>query len=142
MYNFQNYIDNFLITVKKILKEQISKNPITLEGYKKELVGNYNKLIIYTSENYGRCNLETQKEVVIKLEKIRIKLNNCFVKLNIKYNFTEDLFEQIDLDNFENLDCNKMALTSIDFQNYASIGLFQNLTVLHQSSLDSWMPWS
>lgn len=65
---------------KKILKENISKNENTLEGYLNEIIERHNSITEYTSTFYFGLNPEQAKVYKSELVKIRNITLQCLTK--------------------------------------------------------------
>lgn len=89
--------DAFVKAYKKVLKQQISKNKLTLDSYKQELTNTYNQLVQFLKEIHTDTDKEDIKQYVVDtFVKARIKLAECFIKLETNIVIPDENFELID----------------------------------------------
>lgn len=88
-------INKFLAVAKKILKTQLSTNPETLRGYRREIVPAYNRFVNFVETNYQRVDRNKQAILDNNIEDIRSKFINCLENLRCTYVLPNDLQEQV-----------------------------------------------
>lgn len=115
--------DDFVLVSKRILKENLSKNPETLKKYKREIINEHNCLLSYIIHYYG--DFDTQHKIKYKTELIYIrkKITACFENLGLKYKFSKYLLRRIEFDDqevvdldtdLEDIDAANLTITELD----------------------------
>lgn len=99
------YVKNFETVKKRILKQNLSKNPVTLNKYRTDIVEVYNNLANYCKIARATCD-DTQKKILkTTYADIRAKLFRCLNKLGCIFRI-EDVYYAI-------LDINEVGLPRI-----------------------------
>lgn len=88
----------FLLVAKRILKENLTTNPVTLDNYKADIVRAYNELITFVIKYHPSTKIsEKTKEELLALAKYaREKFLLCLDNLHLAYNFPEDIFHIVE----------------------------------------------
>lgn len=99
---YNELVDEFLkankrVRIYKTAKRELSKNPDTLLNYKTTLVVTYNDLIQYITHFYDKFSEESQQQLRERIESSKQKVIDCFLILNLDYNWSENLFVLIDI---------------------------------------------
>lgn len=81
---------------KKVLKAQISTNPVTLEGYKNNLIVKYNRIVDNIETIYENLKPEAKLIINREFERFNEKINNCFIKLNLEIRAPLTLLDKIE----------------------------------------------
>lgn len=79
--NYKQEVELFNNTIKKVLKTNLSKNKETLDSYRKQLIKANNRIVSYINEAYFQVKRADQVFFDGQLERIRIKIKDCFDKL-------------------------------------------------------------
>lgn len=93
--------DKFVEVARRILKENLSTNPITLETYRKDIVTAFNSFNSYIKERYnGWSKADRTKIVDPTVASVHEKFDNCISRLSWQYPASDpnDKFAQLDLD--------------------------------------------
>lgn len=85
--------NKFGLISKRILKTNVSKNPVTLQAYKRDIVTAHNHFVDYVRSKFETASDRNQKVYLDNLNYIRSKTKNCFQKLGVNFPFTNDPFE-------------------------------------------------
>lgn len=93
--NFKTLKDNFYAVTKCVLKENLSRNPETLDGYETNLVSTYNELIDYTSLKYPSLSTDDKTTVFTNITHLRTRLLRCFEKLKLNVTIDKNIFSNI-----------------------------------------------
>lgn len=80
---FEKLRDEFNKVSKRILKEAISTNPVTLKAYETDIIKSFNDLREYANLYYKTVTSVTQGVLCAEITKARAKLENCLRKLNV-----------------------------------------------------------
>lgn len=96
MSDLKKLKEEFVLVAKRILKEQLSTNPVTLKEYERDIIKAHNNFVTYVSTFYGRLEKEEDKKFVKgELLYIRGKTKACFTNLNLIFEFPANLLEKI-----------------------------------------------
>lgn len=145
----QEELDAFYLVAKRILKTNLSTNPVKLREYLFDIISAHNKFVLYIQERFESSSEVEKLLYQEKVTLIRRKTTECFEKLNICFEFTSHFWELIDINKFnsesneddQHNDSNTkiMALTVVEFLTFASKLLpeFNGLPENLQSFLDA-----
>lgn len=81
--------------IKRILKQELSKNPLTLKRYENELITAYNKFVEYIDLRFENLSQESRDKCRADTLYVREKTLLCFGRLNLTYALPNDLYEQL-----------------------------------------------
>lgn len=138
---FLNLRADFDKARKKILKENISKNEATLNGYLTEIIQRHNDIITYTCTFYGGLSTDEAKVYKEELIKIRNITLQCLTKLNKNVSLSNDLLVPITSENIHEFSENSESedeneantFTENSFEPHASHQSTLNDTIVHTS---------
>lgn len=86
----------YILVGKRILKSNLSQNKETLQSYKRDIIAAHNRFVHYVSGRFEKVT-DKHKDVYRKnLNYVRDKTRNCFAKLKVDFQFTDDIFQFID----------------------------------------------
>lgn len=86
----------YILVGKRILKSRLSKNPATLEAYKRDIIVAHNRFVDYVISKFETASDRSKEGYRKNLKYVQEKTNDCFVKLKINYQFADNPFEFID----------------------------------------------
>lgn len=88
--------NEFIKVAKRILKENISKDPNTLNTYKIDIIIAYNNSISYANSIWSNLTESEQNTVYSELLYIKTKFKECLGKLKYKYNLPENILIEVE----------------------------------------------
>lgn len=92
---FKDLKDEFLKITKRILKDNISKVPETLQTFEIDIIRAYNNISELLDAQFSNLVAEEQQFFRSEIIYIREKIVLCFGKLNLPYTLPSDLFEPL-----------------------------------------------
>lgn len=122
--------EDFIKQTKKVLKDNISKNPDTLKRYEIEIIEAHHKIASYFNSFFDSATRDIQEYCHNEILYIREKTLKCFGRLVSRTKLPTDLFTEINIDdlteNSEN--SNSESESELDLYNSKSL----NNTILPQ----------
>lgn len=88
--------DKFMSIAKLILKRKLSKNPVTLEGYRGKIIEAYDDFAVFCEINYDDCLPDQRKIIDTHYAYIVRKFARCLRNLNCNHPLRFKQFELID----------------------------------------------
>lgn len=88
--------NTYVLVGKRILKSNLSKNPSTLLAYKRDIITAHNRFVNYITNRYESVSEDHKAIYRQNLDYVREKTSDCFKKLNVEYQFTDNIFEFIE----------------------------------------------
>lgn len=88
--------DEFLKVKKRILKKELSTNPVKLNEYASDIIIAHDKIVVFISEFYANLSIDDKTYFREELIYIRDKTIECFGRLNLNTDLSRKLLEKID----------------------------------------------
>lgn len=98
---YAQHRQTFLKITKRVIKTNLSKNPVKLNEYKTLLIQTYNDFIVYVRENYSNYTQQGQETARSDAVYLKNKLLRCFGKLNVDIAVPTELFRRIHTETLE-----------------------------------------
>lgn len=111
---YKNLKEEFIRVSKRIIKENLSTVPATLQKYRADIIIVHNALMSYIIHFYPKFDIPHKQQYKNELIYIRRKIIDCFEKLNIEYTFSKYLLSKIDLEETEGIDVANLTITDLD----------------------------
>lgn len=104
---YKQKIDNFGTIWKRI--EPYRRNPLTknsklLDEYKTDIVRTYNSVVSYICEHYSNVDEAGKKKFLDRIENLRGKIVEAFEILNLRYDWTGDIYTEVILEDISTID--------------------------------------
>lgn len=94
-HEFITLKQNFQLIIKRILKKDLSTNPLTLKRYETDVIEAYNEIAKYIDERYDNATAQETHEFKAEILYVREKILLCFGRLNLDYTLPNDLYEKL-----------------------------------------------
>lgn len=92
---FRDLKNLFVKSIKWVLKTKISKNPVKLQQYERNIIVTYNTITTYAAEHFSHSNYNDQLTIRKELLYVRNNALRCFGKLNLEIELPDDILEYI-----------------------------------------------
>lgn len=92
--------EKFRTVAKRILKDNLSKNPNKLLEYKRDIYTVYVNFFIFVNSIYDTIPAKEKSETYELLTYVANKFEECLIRLNCKYRLSESL---LDIPNFDEI---------------------------------------
>lgn len=99
MTNLRDLKEEFAKIVKRVLKKKISKNPITLLRYEKDLIHAYNNILGYIDDCADELNDKQKTDIKLILKELRQKFVACIGNLGVSIKLDKNLLALVTEEN-------------------------------------------
>jgi hypothetical protein len=82
--------------LKKVIKEKLSSNENTLEGYRVQIKLAYNSYIDHVSLNWNKISVENRPIIEERITKFQSRVGIAYSKLNAKLSMFSSLFDKLE----------------------------------------------
>lgn len=93
---FDKLLGVFATVKKRIIKKELSTNPDTLDGYKRDIIQAHDNIVDYARQVFDELDNENKLKYREKLIYIRDKIIECFGRLSLNVVVSRDLLARID----------------------------------------------
>lgn len=111
--SYKHYKQSLDSEFKKVLKQNISTNPVTLDSYRRNLILKYNKYVNFISRVFDTFPTNSKNFLTEEVQITKTKLNLCFTKLNLETRAPTGFLDKIESDIVEE---NDQVIDEIDFE--------------------------
>lgn len=93
---FKKLKEDFDTVAKRVLKKQLSINPIKLKEYEDDLKAAFDEINNYANLHYFNLDVKNKRSVRDAIVLLREKLQRCWGQLGVNYNLQECSFKLLE----------------------------------------------